>query len=150
MVGRRPENDCGEEDEYISRQLREEETEQQDWSPLGKTKAGAKSSSPPIIFSGLIRWEADLGFLSHNNEDQQSRITRIDYQLNKGGVAVPNVPKIQALPGWGGVWPLLGFFRRICPHALRALKGDHLSPKGDISPQKCSLFPRIDHSTTSI
>ena len=30
MVGRRPENDCGEEDEYISRQLREEETEQQD------------------------------------------------------------------------------------------------------------------------
>ena len=38
-----------------------EETEQQDWSPLGKTKAGAKSGLPPIIFSGLIRWEADLG-----------------------------------------------------------------------------------------
>ena len=38
-----------------------EETEQQDWSPVGKTKAGAKSGLPPIIFSGLIRWEADLG-----------------------------------------------------------------------------------------
>ena len=31
MVGRcRPENDCGEEDEYISGRLRQEETEQQD------------------------------------------------------------------------------------------------------------------------
>ena len=61
MVGHWPENDCGEEDEYISGRLRQEETEQQDWSPLGKTKAGAKSALPPIIFSGLIRWEADLG-----------------------------------------------------------------------------------------
>ena len=26
----------------------------------------------------------------------------------------------------GGVWPLLGFFWRICPDALRALKGDEL------------------------
>ena len=40
---------------------------------------------------------------------------------------------------------LPGFFWMICPHALRALKGDHLSPKSDISPQKCSLFPRKDH-----
>ena len=61
MAGCWPENDCGEEDEYISRRLRQEETEQQDWSPVGKTKAGAKSGLPPIIFSGLIRWEADLG-----------------------------------------------------------------------------------------
>ena len=35
-------------------------------------------------------------------------------------------------------------------HALRDLKGDHFSPKSDISPQKCSLLPRKDHSTTSI
>ena len=30
MAGCWPENDCGEEDEYISRRLRQEETEQQD------------------------------------------------------------------------------------------------------------------------
>ena len=29
-------------------------------------------------------------------------------------------------------------------------EGDHLSPKSDISPQKCSLFTRKDHSTTPI
>ena len=34
--------------------------------------------------------------------------------------------------------------------ALRGLKCDNLSPKSDISPQKCSLFPRKDHSTTYI
>ena len=50
----------------------------------------------------------------------------------------------------GGVSLLPGFFWRICPHALRALKGAHLSPKSDNSPQKCSLFPRKDYSTTSI
>ena len=60
----------------------------------------------------------------------------------KGGSAGPLVPKIQKLPGWGGVWPLPGFFWRICPHALRALTGDHLSPKGDISPTKVFLFPQ--------
>ena len=44
---------------------------------------------------------------------------------SKGGVSSPFFPKIQALPGWGGeVWPMPGFFWRICPHALRALKGD--------------------------
>ena len=49
---------------------------------------------------------------------------------------------------WMGeeVWPLPRFFWRICPHALRALKCGHLSPKSDISLQKCSLFPRKDHS----
>merc|ERR1712218_16809 len=38
-------------------------------------------------------------------------------------------------------------FLRICPHALRDLKGDHSSPKSDIYPQKCSFSPKIDHST---
>merc|ERR1712020_271862 len=62
----------------------------------------------------------------------------------EGGVAVPNVPKIQALRGWGGG----GLdFLRIYPHALRDLKGDHSSPKSDIYPQKCSFSPKIDHST---
>ena len=66
-------------------------------------------------------------------------------------VAGPDVPKIQALPEWGKrVWSLPGFFWRMCPHTLRALKGDHLSPKSDISPQKCSLFTKIDHWATSI
>ena len=69
------------------------------------------------------------------------------YSWNKGGVAVPFFPKIQALPGWGGVWPLPGFFWRICPHALRALKGDHSSPKSDNFPTKMSLF---SPETTSI
>ena len=40
------------------------------WITGGKNKGrGAKSSRSPIIFSGLIRWEADLGpcgFRSHN------------------------------------------------------------------------------------
>ena len=68
----------------------------------------------------------------------------------KGWVDVPFFPKIQALPGWGGVLTPAWNFWRICPHALRALKGDHFkSPTSDISPQKCSLIPRIDHSTTS-
>ena len=50
-------------------------------------------------------------------------------------------PKSSHCQDGGGVWPLPGFFWRICPHALRALKGDHFSPKSDVSPQKCSLFP---------
>ena len=40
------------------------------------------------------------------------------------------------------VWPLPGFFWRICPHALRALKGDHSSPKSDNFPTKVFLFPQ--------
>ena len=64
----------------------------------------------------------------------------------KGGVAVPYVPKIQALPGWGGSDPCLDFFEIFVHMHL----GYHLSPKSDISPQKCSLFPRIHHSTKSI
>ena len=79
MVGHWPENDWGEEDEYISGRLRQEETEQQDWSPLGKTKAGAKSALPPIIFSGLIRWEADLGPCGFCGTTKCSRITRTEY-----------------------------------------------------------------------
>ena len=79
MVGHWPENDWGEEDEYISRRLRQEETEQQDWSPLGKTKAGTKSALPPIIFSGLIRWEADLGPCGFCGTTKYSRITRTEY-----------------------------------------------------------------------
>ena len=72
--------------------------------------------------------------------------------FTEGWDASPFVPKIQALPGLGGglTWPLPGFFWRIYRHALRALKGCHLSPKRDISPQKCSLFPRTYHLTTSI
>ena len=62
----------------------------------------------------------------------------------KGGVAGPEIPKIQVCQ-----YDFF-FFLRICQHALRALKGDYSSPKSDISPQKCSLFPRKDHSTTSI
>ena len=41
----------------------------------------------------------------------------------------------------GGVWPMPGFFWRICPHALRALKGDHSSPKSGNYPTKVFLFP---------
>ena len=43
--------------------------------------------------------------------------------------------------GWGGVRPLPVFFWRIWPHALRALKGDHSSPKSDNYPTKVFLFP---------
>ena len=50
---------------------------------------------------------------------------------SKGGVPGPDAPKMQALPEWGGVWPLPGFLWRICPHALGALKGDHSSPRSD-------------------
>ena len=42
----------------------------------------------------------------------------------------------------GGVWPLPGFLWRICPHALRALKGDHSLPKSDNFPTKVFLFPQ--------
>ena len=42
----------------------------------------------------------------------------------------------------GGIWPLPRFLWRICPHALRALKGDHSSPKSDNFPTKVFLFPR--------
>ena len=54
-------------------------------------------------------------------------------------------PKYRYCLYGGRVWPLPGFFWRICPHALRAIKGDHLSPTSDISTQKCSLFTRIYH-----
>ena len=40
----------------------------------------------------------------------------------------------------GGGLTLAWIFLRICPHALRALKGDHLSPKSDISPQIFNIF----------
>ena len=71
MVGARwPENDCGEEDEYISGDCAQKKLNgKMEKQMVGKTKAGAKSSRSPIIFSGLIRWEADLGpcgFRSHN------------------------------------------------------------------------------------
>ena len=39
------------------------------------------------------------------------------------------------------VWPLPGFFWRICPYTL---KGDHLSPKSEIFPQKA--MPERTHS----
>ena len=53
------------------------------------------------------------------------------------------VPKYRhCLNGGGGVWPLPGFLWRICPHALRALKGDHSSPKSDNFPTKVFLFPQ--------
>ena len=48
---------------------------------------------------------------------------------------------IAGIGGWG-VWPLPGFLWRICPHALRALKGDHSSPKSDNFPTKVFLFPQ--------
>ena len=41
------------------------------------------------------------------------------------------LPKCRHCLNGGGVWPLPGFLWRICPHALRALKGDHSSPRSD-------------------
>ena len=50
----------------------------------------------------------------------------------------------------GGSDHCLDFFWKLCPHVLRALKGDHSSPKSDIFPTKVFLYPRIDHSSTYI
>ena len=59
------------------------------------------------------------------------------------GLPVQIIPKYRhCLNGGGGVWPLPGFLWRICPHALRALKGDHSSPKSDNFPTKVFLFPQ--------
>ena len=45
--------------------------------------------------------------------------------------------------GEGGSDPW--FLWRICPHALRALKGDHSSSKSDNFPTKVFLFPQKPH-----
>ena len=52
----------------------------------------------------------------------------------------------------GGLTPAWIFLKDLstCTVGALKLKGDHLSLKSDISPQKCCLFPRKDHSTTSI
>ena len=43
-----------------------------------------------------------------------------------------------------------GFFLRICPHALRALNGDHSSTKSDNFPHKSVPFPPECHSPKSV
>ena len=59
----------------------------------------------------------------------------------RDGVPDQKLPKYRHCRN-GGVWPLPRFLWRICPHALRALKGDHSSPKSDNFPTKVFLFPR--------
>ena len=71
MVGARwPENDCGEEDEYISGDCAQKKLNGKMDHGWEKQRPRCKKlSRSPIIFSGLIRWEADLGpcgFRSHN------------------------------------------------------------------------------------
>ena len=70
MVGARwPENDCGEEDEYISGDCAQKKLNGKMDHGWEKQRLVQKALAPPIIFSGLIRWEADLGpcgFRSHN------------------------------------------------------------------------------------
>ena len=70
---------------------------------------------------------------------------------SKGGVSSPfSIPKSRHCLDGGGSLTHAWIFLKDLSTYTEALKCDHLSPKSDISPQKCSLFPRIDHSTTSI
>ena len=82
-------------------------------------------------------------------QDTQVLNTGID-SLPKGWVAGPPVPKIQALPGWGGgLTPCLAFFEDLSTCTEGPQRWSFITKKWYF-PTKVFLIPQIDHPTTSI
>ena len=106
---------------------------------------GHRHSRLSRVLTSLIDILDDIrGFLLSN-----SLAISFSYNFDclREGWPVQMLPKFRHCLNGGGGWPLPGFLWRICPHALRALKGDHSSPKSDNFPTKMSLF---SPETTSI
>ena len=66
----------------------------------------------------------------------------LNWWWSKGWVTGPNVPKIQALPGWGGSDPCLDFFEGFVHLHSGPSKVIIHHPKVIIFPTKVFLFPR--------
>ena len=63
--------------------------------------------------------EIIVKLLKHQDQQQEQLRDGLTYQ---------KFPKYRQYLDGRGVWPLPGFFWRICPHALRVVKGDHYLP----------------------
>ena len=105
--------------------------EQSEWMPFHNNLSVNVLSQNALCNNNLpLRVEFQRSHILTNGQWKLGRGVRNRNSQNTG------------IAGMGGVWPLPVFLWRICPHALRALKGDHSSPKSDNFPTKVFLIPK--------